>query len=247
MISSILGFLAAAWGVLMFVITMLIFLPPIWLSGFQDEPARTDALIRLARTWMSVFFLLSGIRLRILGKDKFKKGQAYIVVSNHNSMMDVPLTSPGIPGANKTIAKAEMAKIPLFGIIYRRGSILVNRKSDQSRRDSFQKMKDVLAMGMHMCIYPEGTRNRTGRPLKEFHDGAFKLALDTARPIIPCIIFGTKRMLPSDRGFYFRPGRLEMHFLDPVEAYPGEAVEELKKRVFDIMWEHYETREKDFR
>jgi 1-acyl-sn-glycerol-3-phosphate acyltransferase len=247
MISSILGFLAAAWGVLMFVITMLIFLPPIWLSGFQDEPARTEALIRLARTWMSVFFLLSGIRLRILGKDKFKKGQAYIVVSNHNSMMDVPLTSPGIPGANKTIAKAEMAKIPLFGIIYRRGSILVNRKSDQSRRDSFQKMKDVLAMGMHMCIYPEGTRNRTGRPLKEFHDGAFKLALDTAKPIIPCIIFGTKRMLPSDRGFYFRPGRLEMHFLDPVEAYPGEAVEELKKRVFDIMWEHYETREKDFR
>jgi 1-acyl-sn-glycerol-3-phosphate acyltransferase len=231
----------------MFVITMLIFLPPIWLSGFQDEPARTEALIRLARTWMSVFFLLSGIRLRILGKDKFKKGQAYIVVSNHNSMMDVPLTSPGIPGANKTIAKAEMAKIPLFGIIYRRGSILVNRKSDQSRRDSFQKMKDVLAMGMHMCIYPEGTRNRTGRPLKEFHDGAFKLALDTAKPIIPCIIFGTKRMLPSDRGFYFRPGRLEMHFLDPVEAYPGEAVEELKKRVFDIMWEHYETREKDFR
>jgi 1-acyl-sn-glycerol-3-phosphate acyltransferase len=247
MISSILGFLAAAWGVLMFIITMLVFLPPIWLSGFRPEPARTDALIRLARAWMSVFFFLSGIRLRILGKDKFKKGQAYIVVSNHNSMMDVPLTSPGIPGANKTIAKSEMAKIPLFGIIYRRGSILVNRKSEQSRRDSFQKMKEVLAMGMHMCIYPEGTRNRTGQPLKEFHDGAFKLALDTAKPIIPCIIFGTKRMLPSNRGFYFRPGRLEMHFLDPVEAYPGETVEELKKRVFKIMWEHYQTREKDFR
>jgi 1-acyl-sn-glycerol-3-phosphate acyltransferase len=242
-----LGFLAAFWGVLMFVVTMLVFLPPIWLSGFRTEPARTDALIKLARAWMAVFFALTGIRLRILGKDKFKKGQAYIVVSNHNSMMDVPLTSPGIPGANKTIAKAEMAKIPLFGIIYRRGSILVDRKSEQSRRDSYQKMKDVLAMGMHMCIYPEGTRNRTGRPLKEFHDGAFKLALDTGKTIIPCIIFGTKRMLPSDRGFYFRPGRLEMHFLDPIEAYPGETADELKKRVFDIMWEHYETREKDFR
>lgn len=247
MISSILGFLAAAWAALVFVTTMLLFLLPIWITGFRPEPARTAALIKLARAWMAVFFFFTGIRLRILGKDRFKPGENYVVVCNHNSLMDVPLTSPGIPGANKTIAKIEMARIPLFGIIYRRGSILVNRKSEHSRRDSYQKMKEVLAMGMHMCIYPEGTRNKTGMPLKDFHDGAFKLALDTGKDIMPCIIFGTKRMLPSDRGFYFRPGPLEMHFLDPVQAYPGETVEELKRRVFRIMWEYYETREAAFR
>ncbi|MCU0380570.1 MAG: 1-acyl-sn-glycerol-3-phosphate acyltransferase [Chitinophagaceae bacterium] len=244
---SILGFLGTIWAALMFILTMLVFLFPIWLSGFRPEPARTAALIKIARMWMSVFFFLSGIRLRILGKDKFKPGENYIVVSNHNSLMDVPLTSPGIPGANKTIAKAEMAKIPIFNIIYKRGSILVDRKSDQSRRDSYQKMKEVLASGMHMCIYPEGTRNKTGKPLKEFHEGAFKLALDTGKPIMPCIIFGTARMLPNNRKYYFRPGRLEMHFLDPVSAYPGETSRELMNRVFHIMWEYYALREKDFR
>jgi 1-acyl-sn-glycerol-3-phosphate acyltransferase len=244
---SILGFLATIWTALMFIITMLFFLFPVWLTGFRPEPERTEWMIRLARSWMAVFFFLSGIRLKILGREKFRTGENYIVVSNHNSLMDVPLTSPGIPGANKTIAKAEMAKIPVFNIIYKRGSILVDRKSDQSRRDSYQKMKDVLAAGMHMCIYPEGTRNKTGKPLKEFHDGAFKLSLDTGKAIMPCIIFGTKRMLPNDRKFYFRPGRLEMHFLDPVIAVPGETVQDLRNRVFQIMWTYYETREQDFR
>ena len=66
--------------------------------------------------------------------------------------MDVPLSSPGIPGANKTIAKAGMAKIPLFGLIYKSGSVLVDRKNEQSRKASYSKMKEVLALGLHMCF-----------------------------------------------------------------------------------------------
>lgn len=130
---------------------------------------------------MAIFFTLSGVRLTIRGRENFKKGENYIVVCNHNSLMDVPLTSPGIPGANKTIAKIEMAKIPVFGIIYKRGSVLLDRKSDASRRDSYLAMKDVLEKGMHMCIYPEGTRNKTENPLKSFHDGAFRLSFDTGK------------------------------------------------------------------
>ena len=71
-----------------------------------------------------------------------------------------------------------MAKIPLFGLIYKTGSILVDRKNEKSRRDSFIKMKEVLDMGLHMCIYPEGTRNTSSEPIKPFHDGAFRLAVD---------------------------------------------------------------------
>src|SRR5439155_14872246 len=109
--------------------------------------------------------------------------------------MDVPLTSPGIPGANKTIAKIEMARIPLFGMIYKRGSVLVDRKSEESRRKSFNKMKEVLQMGMHMCIYPEGTRNKTNEPLQRFHDGAFRLAVETKKDIMPAVIFYTNKVL----------------------------------------------------
>ena len=60
--------------------------------------------------------------------------------------MDVPLTTPFIPGANKTIAKKELAKIPFFGMIYKSGSVLVDRKSDESRKGSFDEMKKVLKL-----------------------------------------------------------------------------------------------------
>jgi 1-acyl-sn-glycerol-3-phosphate acyltransferase len=228
-----------AWASFVFVATMFFIIPPLWLSNSWPEPRRTSVLIRLTRCWMAVFFLLAGIRLRIRGRERFAPGQNYIVVCNHNSMMDVPITSPGIPGANKTIAKVEMARIPIFGIIYRRGAVLVDRTSDQSRRESFSRMKDVLQMGMHMCIYPEGTRNKTGKPLKEFHDGAFRLACDTGKPIMPSVIFGTAKMLPSDKSWSFRPGRLEMHFLEPIGVRPEDTPAALKERTFRVMWDHY--------
>ena len=151
--------------------------------------------------------------------------------------MDVPLSSPGIPGANKTIAKDEMAKIPLFGMIYKRGSVLVNRKSEESRRNSFLKMKEVLDLSLHMCIYPEGTRNKTSQPLQRFHDGAFKLAIETKKAVIPSLIFYTSKVLPR-KFFFFWPHKVEMHFL-PAVPVDGKTTQQLKEEVFEIMKTYY--------
>lgn len=236
MIKNILGRIFTVWGGIVFVATMLIFLPPIWATGLLSEPKRTDWVIKFCRMWMALFFPLSGIRLTIKGRSNFKKGENYVVVCNHNSLMDVPLTSPGIPGANKTIAKIEMAKIPLFGIIYKRGSVLLDRKHDESRKASYMEMKNVLAMGMHMCIYPEGTRNKTNDPLKSFHDGAFKLSFETGKKIIPCIIRGTRKMLPLNKTFFFWPGKASMEFLAPIDPKEFQDTGALKKYVFDLMW-----------
>ena len=189
---------------------------------------------------MAVFFTLSGVRLRILGRDHFKKGENYIVVCNHNSMMDVPLSSPGIPGANKTIAKIEMAKVPVFSIIYKRGSVLLDRKSDASRRESYMAMKSVLEQGMHMCIYPEGTRNKSENPLKPFQDGAFRLSFDTGKKIIPSIIRGTRKMLPHNKTFFFWPGKVSMEFLPAIDPKDFASAGEMKEFVFNLMWERLE-------
>lgn len=237
MIRNILGRIFTVWGGIVFVGTMLIFLGPIWATGLLPEPKRTDWVIKFCRMWMALFFPLSGIRLTINGRSNFKKGENYVVVCNHNSLMDVPLTSPGIPGANKTIAKIEMAKIPLFGIIYKRGSVLLDRKNDESRKSSYMEMKNVLSMGMHMCIYPEGTRNKTNDPLKSFHDGAFKLSFETGKKIIPCIIRGTRAMLPLNKTFFFWPGKASMEFLAPIDPKDFEDATSLKKYVFDKMWQ----------
>jgi 1-acyl-sn-glycerol-3-phosphate acyltransferase len=119
-----------------------------------------------------------------------------------------------------------------------KGAILVDRKSEKSRRESFEKMKAVLAKGIHICIYPEGTRNRTNEPLKKFYDGAFKLAADTGTAIIPAVIFNTKKALPINKPFFFMPTKLRMHFLAPVAA-DGKTADELKEIVFNRMKEYY--------
>ena len=99
-------------------------------------------------------------------------------------------------------------------------------------------MKETLKEGMHMSIYPEGTRNRSDEPLKSFHDGAFRLAVDTGKSIIPTVIFNTRKVLPLHKFFYFMPHRLHMHFL-PAISPANKTAKELKQEVFDAMWEHY--------
>jgi 1-acyl-sn-glycerol-3-phosphate acyltransferase len=236
-IKDILARIFALWGMIVFITTMLLLYIPFLLTGLYDEPKRTIHFYNLSRIWMNIFFFFTFVRRKFKGKEHFKNGENYVVVCNHNTFMDVPLSSPGIPGANKTIAKAELTKIPLFGIIYKRGSVLVDRKSEESRKASFGKMKQTLAMGLHMCIYPEGTRNKTSEPLQRFHDGAFRLAIETGNAIVPTLIFYTKIVMPR-RFFYFWPHRVEMHFLPPVSV-DGHSVASLRDKIFQQMQEYY--------
>ncbi len=196
--------------------------------------------IKVSRVWMNTWLWLIGCPVKITGRENFKKGETYVVVFNHNALLDVPLSAPYVPGANKTIAKASFAKVPLFGLFYSKGAILVDRKNEQSRRKSYEGMRKVLLTGMHMCIYPEGTRNRTKEPLKQFYDGAFKLAIDVQKEVVPCVIKGTKKAMPIDKFFYLLPTRLKMDFLPPVSSI-GLTASELKEKVFSIMKDHYLT------
>jgi 1-acyl-sn-glycerol-3-phosphate acyltransferase len=240
LIKEIAGRLFAVWAIVVFIITMLLFFIPFLLfSYFAKPPNNTKRFVTMSRVWMGIYLPLIGCPVTVRGREHFAKGATYVVVCNHNSFMDVPVSYPVIPGGNKTIAKIEMVKIPLFGMIYRTGSVLVDRKSESSRKESYVQMKKVLAMGLHMCIYPEGTRNKTGQPLKSFHDGAFRLALDTGKAVLPAVIFNTRKVLPANKPFYLMPRPLSIHFLAPVPVQPGDTVEQLKQKVFGIMEEYF--------
>jgi 1-acyl-sn-glycerol-3-phosphate acyltransferase len=238
MLKNFLGRLFAFWAITVFAFTLLLVLVPIAFTSLWPEPRRTVLLHDVFEGWMKVFFVAVGVRRIFKGKEHFKKGENYVVVCNHNSFMDVPLTSPGIPGPNKTIAKIEMARVPLFGIVYKSGSVLVDRKNERSRKESYAKMKEVLQMGLHMCIYPEGTRNTSAEPLQRFHDGAFKLAVDCGKPVMPAVIFYTAKVLPRHRNFFFWPHRVEMHFLQPVSPL-HKTYQELREEVHSIMRNYY--------
>lgn len=237
-IKNIAGRLLALWAILTFMITFLIFYIPSMITWLIPDPKGQDLFIRIARFWMKIWLTLVGCRYEIKGKEHFKKGETYIVTCNHNSLLDVPLSSPFIQGPNKTIAKSSFTKVPLFGFYYMKGAVLVDRKSDKSRKESYEKMKAVLRQHMHMCIYPEGTRNRTDAPLKKFHDGAFKLAVDTGHSILPSVIFNTRKAMPVHKAFYFWPAKIGIHFLEPVPV-KGKSAEQLKEEIFKITWDYY--------
>jgi 1-acyl-sn-glycerol-3-phosphate acyltransferase len=229
----------AVWGLVYFAVLMLVFFPIFACCFFWKDPKRSRIAYPFYRLWMAFYLPVIGVRIKIYGESNFAAGQNYIVLCNHNSFIDVPVTSPRIPGPNKTIAKSEMAAIPIFGIIYRLGSVLVNRKDKDSRRKSFVLMKEVLETGLHMCIYPEGTRNKTNQPLKDFQDGAFRLAIDTGKPILPAILTGTRTILPASRSFYLLPGVIRFYFLPPVAITPDMDVETIKNKVHKLMWDAY--------
>jgi 1-acyl-sn-glycerol-3-phosphate acyltransferase len=156
--------------------------------------------------------------------------------------LDVPLSAPFVPGGNKTIGKISFAKVPLFGWFYSRGAVLVDRNKESSRRKSYEQMHHVLKLGIHMCVYPEGTRNRGKELLKPFFDGAFRLSRETKVPIMPCIIRGTAEAMPIHKAFYLLPKKLSLEFLDPFYPKDYVSVAELKKAVFDSMHENISSK-----
>jgi len=231
---NIFGRIWACWGIITFIVTFLIIFIPSMCSYLLPEKKGQTYFIAVSRWWMNFWLILIGCPVKIYGREHFKEGENYVVVYNHNALLDVPLSAPYIPGPNKTIAKASFARVPLFGQFYKRGSVLVDRKNEISRRRSYDQMMKVLASGMHMCLYPEGTRNRTNQPLKTFYDGAFKLAVDSKKDIMPGIIVGTSKAMPINKPFFLKPTRLKMRFL-PVVSSADTSSKELKEKIFSIM------------
>lgn len=241
LIKNILGTVYFFAGMLLFVATMLIVFIPIWIISFFNDPLKSKLLHPVFRAWMGVFMPLVGCPVIRKGKVNFKKGENYVVVINHNSLVDIPVSSPWIPGPNKTLAKVEMSRIPIFGVIYKTGSILVDRKSEASRRESFTRMHEMLNMGLHLCLYPEGTRNKTAEPLQKFYDGAFITAIKAQKPIIPGVIFNTGVILPHDTKLWARPKPIYFHFLPaiPTAGLTIDNLQELKQQVKQVMQDYY--------
>lgn len=242
MIKNIFARIWALWGAALFILTFtLLYLP--FLSCFLwKEPKRSRISFPLFRVWMLLYLPLIGVKVRLRGKNHFQKNKPYIIICNHRSMMDIPLSSTKVPGANKTIAKIEMSRIPFFGAIYKLGSVLVDRKNKESRRKSYTNMKEVLASGLLMVIYPEGTRNKGKELLTPFHDGAFNLSIECQTPIIPAIITGVDNVLPSGKSFYLLPGTLGLEFLEPVQ--PMEDTVLMKEKCFTLMKARLEEHKK---
>lgn len=243
LIKNIIARILAIWALLVFVSTMFVFFPFYLVCFLIPDPQKSKYHRFISQIWMGVFLFFSGITFKVNGKAVFDGLDNAVIVCNHNSLIDIPVSTPFLARANKTIAKKSFIYVPLFGWIYQFAAVIVDRKNNQSRRKSYEKMRRVLNNGLDMLIYPEGTRNKTNNPLKSFYDGAFKLSVDTGKPIVPVVILNTKRILPVKPILFLRPGKIILNILPAISPI-GHTTETLKKLVFDIMAEHYEKNNK---
>ncbi len=162
----------------------------------------------------------------------------YVFVFNHISYIDIPFLMKAIRRQNfRVLGKAELAKIPVFGFLYRCTAVLVDRSNAAARAKSVRQLKTVLRKKISIVIAPEGTFNMTPAPLKEFYDGAFKIAIETQTPIKPILFLDAYDRLNYHNFFSLNPGKNRIVYLDevPVHGYTLHDVQALKQEVFTIM------------
>ena len=225
------------WVGLVFTVFMIILLPGIVLPFLLGQRFGSIGYAFLW-LWSWIFSKLTFIRYKFYGRESFGKGKAYIYVSNHTSFLDIPGLMILLPGQFRPLAKKELLRIPIFGWIARTAAIIVDRSSPESRKKSIDRLKLFLKEGISILIFAEGTQNRTKKVLQPFHDGAFRIAVDTQQPVLPIVVLGAGPLMPPGT-INLKPGVIRIYIGKeiPTAGLTVQQVRELKQRTFDAMTE----------
>jgi len=228
--------LYVVYAFLLFTLLLLIIFPLVLMASVSGRIRTGNIIYLLCGYWADIWLFMVGIRVQTTGK---APPGAYIFVANHISYMDIPMFVKTIRRPLRALANEEMGRIPVFGFLYRRAAVTVNRSSAQNRARSVQVLKSVLHRGISIFIFPEGMWNTTGRPLKTFYDGAFRIAIETQTPLQPVIFPDTVKRLHYSSIFSLTPGTSRVVFLPvvPVEGLTLRDVEGLRDKVYKMMEE----------
>lgn len=223
------------WVLAVFSVFMILFLPGLTLP-FLFGRRLSWIGYGFLWIWSWIFSRLTFIRYEFHGRENLQKGKAYIYVSNHTSFLDLPGLRLLIPGEFRPIAKKELLKLPVFGLIVRTATIVVDRSDAQSRKQSMDRMRETLAEGIPALIFAEGTQNRSAEILQPFKDGAFRIAVDTQLPIVPIVIMGAGKLMPPGT-VKLHPGKIKIMVGKEIDVtgLTIRDVSTLKLRVFDEM------------
>jgi len=227
------GFLIfmALTSALFYVIALLIWLCTVWFDR------RLAALHFFTSFWASVYlWIMPAWSVSTRGRKKVKKGRIYMVVSNHQSQLDI-LVAFRLFFPFKWVSKAEVFKLPFIG-----WNMLLNRyiKLKRGDKDSVEQMmidcEKTISKGSSVYFFPEGTRSYTGI-VKEFKLGAFILAQKMKIPILPVAINGSKNALPKHSLNFHGKHRIRIEVLDelPYESFAQLSVKETARKVREII------------
>jgi len=226
------NYLWRGWMILLGAVLTFLFIIPVLVLSIKKE--HYPIAYKFIRLWCFGMFYGMGFRYELikLTEKKIDKNRQYVFISNHTSIMDVMLPCILMPNHPLCyVGKKELEKIPVFGVVYKRICVMVDRSSAKSRADVYRRCAERMEEGESIVIFPEGgVAEDTSIILDTFKDGAFTLASKHHAPLAVFTFVGLKEMFPFDasRGF---PGKVKVYFTDIIE--PDRSVSELKSEAFN--------------
>jgi 1-acyl-sn-glycerol-3-phosphate acyltransferase len=229
--------LYSLYALLLFVGIMLLLFPFVIIASLFGRITGGNMIYRLCMIWGDTWFFLVFIFHRNLYETKPEKDKQYIFVANHISYLDAPVIVKTIRRPIRALGKTEMSRVPVFGFIYKYAVVRVDRGNADNRAKSVRNMMSVLKKGISIFVFPEGTFNMTNKPLKDFYDGAFRVAIETQTPVMPVLFLDTFDRMSYRSLLSLSPGKNRCVFLDeiPVDGLSQKDVPALKQKVYEIM------------
>ncbi|MGC4099884.1 lysophospholipid acyltransferase family protein [Ferruginibacter sp.] len=228
------------YAIIIFVSFLVLIFPLVVVASFFGKIKGGNFIYMLCHLWADFFLFMIGIRHQYIYESPLDHQKQYVFVFNHIAYLDIPFLMKAIRKQQfRVLGKAELAKVPVFGFLYRNTVVLVDRNSAANRAKSVLQLKSIIRKGISIIISPEGTFNMTHQPLKEFYDGAFRIAIETQTPIKPILFLDAYDRNNYNSLLSFTPGRSRIVYLEeiPVEGLTIKDVKTLKDKVYKVMEE----------
>ena len=218
---------------LLFIILYLIIGIPIlgieWIIGKFNPKAADISQLRMVQWAFRVVLFICGTKITVIGEENVPKDEPVLYIGNHKSFFDIVITYARCPRLTGYISKKSMAKVPLLSLWMRRLHCLFI-----DREDVKEALKTILAgienvkNGISMCIFPEGTRNKTSDLLLPFKEGSFKIAEKTGCAIVPMAITNSAEIFENHFP-WIKSVPVVLEYGKPI--YPNELDKETKKKI----------------
>ena len=240
--TKFLNYLWRGWMVLLGLLLTLLFFVPVYVLSFRKEHYKYAYFF--VRLWCFAMFYGMGFRYELINltTKKIEKNRQYVVIANHTSLIDVLIPCMLFPNHPLCmVGKKELVKIPIFGTVYKRVCVMVDRSSARSRADVYRRCAERMDEGDSIVIFPEGgVPDDTSVILDNFKDGAFILSSKHESPIAVYTFVGLKEMFPFENGKGF-PGKVKIYLNEILE--PDKTAAELKSisqnEIKNVLEKHY--------
>lgn len=186
--------------------------------------------------WGNIILKLLLIPVKVEGRENIRRGESYVIVSNHQGMFDIFLIYGHLCRNFKWMMKHQLRSMPFVGFACEKAHhIFVDRRGPKKIKETYDKARATLTDGMSLVVFPEGARTFTGH-MGVFRRGAFMLADELQLPVVPLTINGSFNIMPRTKDWHWvswHPLTLTIH--KPI--YPLTQGAENIRRTMDKSYE----------